>query len=187
MTATIVARDAVGAVRFVLSLQVARAGRLVDHVYLVGGRESGGDYQADVWRSADGRRWERLTADAGFAGRVRHEAVFHDGSLWVMGGYDGNVRLGDVWRSADGRQWHLVTASAAFGGRDSHQAVSYRGSLVVVAGETPTPRRRSDVWASADGAVWTRLTGVAAFPDSRVGHQVVVYGGSLWVMGGDEC
>ena len=69
VTATIVARDAVSSVRFVLSLQVARAGRLVDYVYLVGGRESGGDYQADVWRSADGRRWERLTADAGFAGR----------------------------------------------------------------------------------------------------------------------
>ena len=101
-----------------------------------------------------------------------------------MGGYDGNARLADVWRSADGRQWHLVTVSAAFGGRDSHQVVSYNGSLALVAGETPRPRRRSDVWASADGAVWTRLTGVAAFPGSRVDHQVVVYGGSLWVMGG---
>jgi hypothetical protein len=41
----------------------------------------------DVWTSADGREWERLTAGTMWKGRHEHSTfVFHD-RLWVAGGH----------------------------------------------------------------------------------------------------
>ena len=72
----------------------------------------GGESRNDVWRSADGVRWELATGAAAFSGRSSHQVVSYHGSLWVVGGYDGGYR-NDVWRSADGVSWVAVTV---FGG-----------------------------------------------------------------------
>ena len=44
-------------------------------------------------------------------------------------------------------------------------------------------QNKNDVWRSGDGVVWTLATESAAFSGRRF-HQVVSYGGSLWLVGG---
>ena len=131
-----------------------------------GGVDSG-EYKNDVWRSrgdvlrvgnvvieiGDGVSWERVTDAAAFPGRSNHQVVSYGGSLWVIGGWDGQNR-NDVWRSADGVNWVEVTGNAAFSARRYHQAVSYGGSLWVIGGG-----RRHDVWRSADGENWVEVDG----------------------------
>ena len=133
--------------------------------------------------------------------------VAHGGSLWVVGGSrrNGAVYFNDVWRSADGADWVEVTVSGTkFAGREGHQMVSYGGSLWVVGGHVggrDRSRYFDDVWRSADGAVWVEVpvsvpvsvsvsvsvtvsvTVSTAFAE-RSEHQMIAYGGSLWVVGG---
>lgn len=70
----------------------------------------------DVWRSRDGRSWERLP-DAPWAGRgLIHGSVVHDGEIYLVGGglkapppdaryAETQAEYTDVWSSADGLQW----------------------------------------------------------------------------------
>ena len=106
--------------------------------------------------------------------------------LYVVGG-DGETALNDVWYSGNGEDWTLVTATAAFAAREGHQAFSYNGSLWVVGGflESTTFNYFNDVWRSADGENWTEVTATAGFSGREL-HQVVSYGGSLWMMGGSR-
>ena len=105
--------------------------------------------------------------------------------MFLIGGTDGVANVNDVWRSVDGVSWSAVTEAAGFAVRRNHQAVSFGGSLWVIAGFAESPRRQNfnDVWRSADGSLWELATVSAAF-SARSGHQAVVFGGSLWVIGG---
>ena len=86
----------------------------------------------EVWRSADGVSWVKVSSAATLPPRAEHQAVSFGGSLWVIGGFgpDGsgslNERKNDVWRSADGVSWIRVVSSAAFSARQSHQVVVFR-------------------------------------------------------------
>lgn len=40
----------------------------------------------DVWSSPDGAHWTLETAHAGWSPRAYHQAVVHDGKIWVLGG-----------------------------------------------------------------------------------------------------
>lgn len=83
-----------------------------DHIYLVGG----GSYRetrlqlGDVWRSADGVRWERITSAPAWSGRIWHTAVVADSSLFLIGGWrdDPPTNLDEVWRSRDGERWERL-------------------------------------------------------------------------------
>ena len=54
----------------------------------------------DVWRSTDnGATWTQVNASAGWTARVAHSSVvMPDGSIVLMGGYDGSSNKNDVWR-----------------------------------------------------------------------------------------
>ena len=130
---------------------------------VMGGRTGGGtgasDYGRGVWTTADGANWRR--AGQLPVERSNHQVIEHGGSLWLIGGTDGQAgeaQNNDVWRSADGTSWQLVTAAAAFGFREKHQAFAYRNSLWVMGGTNDRDNRFQDVWRSADGTVWTETT-----------------------------
>ena len=147
-----------------------------------------GKYFDEVWRSADGKNpanWVSVTVSGSrFPARRDHDAVSYGGSVWVIGGFDGEQRLNDVWRSADGTDWVLVTASAAFSRRGEHRVVSHGGSLWVIGGrEMRLTAELNDVWRSADGEEWVLVTASAAFA-ARADHQAFSFGGNLWVVGG---
>ena len=177
-------------VLFTLSLRVDGSGALAEYrdlaMFIMGGNteDTTNDYQ-DVLRSTDGERWTSLAvSNPSFLARHNHQAVFHDGSLWIVGGSDNDANyLNDVWRSADGQAWELVTATAAFSTRQGHQVVSFDGDLWLFGGESDDDGDVNDVWRSENGAVWVKEVASAAWGVRR-GHEVVFHGGYLWLMGG---
>ncbi len=131
-------------------------------------------YFNDVWKSRDGRTWERLTESAPWAPRAGAQVVTKDGYIYLLGGEDGFTcdsgsrcppYFNDVWRSRDGAAWELVTDSAAWSPRPGHEAVVANGQIVVFGGfglsDDPSdpfrPANPTDMWASHDGATWTQL------------------------------
>ena len=87
----------------------------------------------EVWRSADGVSWVRVSSSAApMPRRADHQAVSYGGSLWVIGGFGPNESgssdeiKNDVWRSADGSSWVRAVSDAAFSARQGHQVVVFR-------------------------------------------------------------
>ena len=143
---------------------------------ILGGASSGSNRLNDVWLSADGRNWAAETA-AAWSARSKHQAVAHNGRLYVMGGDAGGNR-NDVWSSADGRNWTLETAAAEWSARNGHQAVAHQGLLYVLGGSG-----KNDVWSSADGQNWVEMTAAAGW-SARSEHQAVSHNSRLYVLGG---
>lgn len=152
--------------------------------YYFGDRSS---LKNDVWSSADGVHWEQATAAAPWAPRAYHQAVVHDGRIWVMGG--GNYvpeyeAHNDVWSSADGIHWEQVTANAPWHPRLWFSAVSWRDHLWVLGGWSNQPSRNwGDVWYSRDGRTWQQLSSQVVWKE-RHEHSAYVFQDKLWVAGG---
>ena len=154
-------------------------------LYVLGGSSNVGTPYNDVWSSADGANWERDKANnnTGWTARQDHQAVVHNGRLYVMGGTGSGGRKNDVWSWAEGESWMLVTMSAAWSERQGLQAVAHNGRLYVLGGLDDSSLL-NDVWSSADGSSW-RFEGNADW-EMRVGHQAVSHMGRLYVLGGND-
>jgi hypothetical protein len=171
------------------------AGGLVEFngkMWLLGGTENyyfGDDksLKNDVWSSNDGKDWKRETADAGWSPRAYHQAVVHDGKMWVLGG--GNYvpkyhAKNDVWSSADGVNWTRATEKAPWHERLWFSAVTYRGHIWVLGGwSNPPYTNHGDVWYSKDGKDWKELKTAACWKE-RHEHSAYVFRNKLWVAGG---
>ena len=149
-------------------------------IFVLGGYA--GSNKNDVWWSADGEAWNRETANAGWTERSDHQAVVHNGRLYVLGGHAGiSFRRNDeVWWSVDGKNW-VSEGTAGWSGRGWHQAVEYQGLLYVLGGRSPGPS--NEVWSSADGKSWAKTN--AAWT-ARYAFQAVVHNGLLYVLGGND-
>ena len=154
-----------------------------NRIFVLGGNDGQGSpyWKNDVWSSADGESWRRDKANnnVGWTRRQLHQAVAHNGRLYVMGGADGGKRK-DVWWSVDGANWQRET-DAAWPAREIYQAVSYNGRIYVLGGLNGG--KRNDVWSSADGENWVEETGSANWT-ARDRHQAVVHNGRMYVLGG---
>jgi hypothetical protein len=161
-------------------------------MWILGGTENYyfGDQRSlknDVWSSADGRTWTQATANAGWAPRAYHQAVAHDGKIWVFGGgnyvpeYQG---FHDVWSSEDGVRWTQVTAAAPWAARLWFTAAVYRGRMWVLGGWSKIPETNwGDVWYSRDGKAWTQLRSKVIWKE-RHEHSGFVFQDKLWIAGG---
>lgn len=128
-----------------------------DHLWLLGGRtgepndppEKGYAQfttHHDVWRSADGRTWERVLEAAPWAPRQWFPAVVYRDRIWLIGGHDNvnSANLGDVWWSTDGVAWTQHGATPVFSPRHEPTPYVFDGSLWIVAGNSwPV---QNDVW-----------------------------------------
>jgi hypothetical protein len=169
-------------------------------------------YQCDVWRSSDPSNvngWSRVAEsdNVGWTGRMLAVCASHGGNLYVMGGQDGLLGgppypfssamtatfYNDVWRSTDGgATWSQITASAGWSARGiTNRAPSWLGRIWLVGGgqyETAAPvdvnprTYENEVWSSADGVTWTQHANAPWA--ARQYHNVEVFDGKLWVMGG---
>ena len=88
-----------------------------DYLYMIGG-EAGFlcgpppctlPYFNDVWRSRDGRDWERVTASAEWSPRPGHQVAVVRGRFYLFGGFGLPVNPQDVWESGDGAHWRQVS------------------------------------------------------------------------------
>jgi hypothetical protein len=153
------------------------------------------DFFADVWRSTDGKTWERATGRAPFGGRAGLSAIVFKGWIYVLGGGrgdddaiggSGRELFDDVWRSRDGARWELVTDDAPWAARAGAAVVEHRGQMYLLGGEdgflctpviSPAPGTPpldcpyfNDVWRSPDGKTWEEVTPAAGW-SPRPGHQ----------------
>jgi hypothetical protein len=150
-----------------------------------------------VWQTTDGNNWSELSTYAQFSPRLTTGTEFN-GQMWIVGG-EGSSTSGnksvknDVWRSSDGLNWsHVTPVGTIFSPRDGHAVVAFNNKLWVIGGwddavaSGGTTTRLNDVWSSPDGMNWTQQNPVGGTIFSpRTAHSAVVYGGKLWVIGGD--
>lgn len=156
-------------------------------IFLMGGYDDNEEFKNDVWRSTDkGETWTRMTANAGWSGRWNHAGVaLPDGSIAIMGGWDGSSRLNDVWRSTNnGVSWNRRTGDAAWTGRWGLEGAALPDNSIIVMGGFDGANK-NDVWRSTDtGISWTQLTANAGWGvRSRFG-SAVLRDGSIVIMGG---
>ena len=138
----------------------------------------------DVWRSADGRRWNRLVAEAPWAARNLAGCVVFEDRLYLMGGFDGVRTLADVWCSTDGMSWECVASHTPWGARGAFGCVVYDGRLWVFGGlEWEGRRHHADVWSSTDGVNWEQVEARASWGE-RAMFPAVVHDEAMWVLGG---
>ena len=118
-------------------------------IVAVGHDDAGGDRNAAVWTSSDGRRWTRVSGTSlGTTGEQRMDAVATMGDDVVA---VGSERIGGdvdaaVWRSADrGTSWDRVegaTSGLHEAGDQAMQVVVPAAPGVVAAGFDTSPERR---------------------------------------------
>jgi hypothetical protein len=167
-------------------------------MWIVGGDANQRHYQDDVWNSADGKSWRRVSANVPWAPRVLHYTVVFRGRIWVIGGQtmpgfaSSEERFyRDIWTSTDGVEWGQIkpkepywSARGMIGG-----AAVHRGRIWILGGgtyDTPsTPSRNfyNDVWSSSDGVDWQCHTRAAPWMPRQY-HDVAVWDGRLWVLEG---
>jgi PKD repeat protein len=158
-------------------------------IILMGGSSANSICKNDVWRSTDnGVTWILVTASAGWSARMLFSSVMMpDGSIVLMGGYDGSYK-NDVWRSTDNcATWIQVTASAGWSARLFFSSVVMPdGSIMLMGGrESGSYNPRNDIWRSTDnGTTWIRVNASAGW-SARYGHSsVMMPDGSIVLIGG---
>ena len=160
-----------------------------DRLWVLGGRSlfraGATDFRrgssGDVWSSADGRTWDRVTAD-NFPGENGFAAVVFQGKLWSIGGASDSNRPDGVWSSEDGVTWTEAVSSAPLPPVQGHSAVVHGGKIWVIGGQDPVHfQLRTEIWSSSDGINWTAQP--APF-GKIIEHRSLTYAGSLWVIGG---
>ena len=163
---------------------VSHNGRL----YVLGGGNTatdGGFYRNDVWSSVDGANWSS-EGNAEWPARTQHQAVSHNGRIYVLGGTNNATSTGrrnDVWSWAEGESWRMEKANNSdfWTKRAQFKALSYDGLLYVMGGIDSGLLTHNEVWSSADGVSWTKVTN--ADWAIRNGHQALVYPPNLTLPG----
>ena len=137
--------------------------------------------------------WTEVTPDSGYPARTtQNTVVMPDGSIILMGGYNGTNWLNDVWRSTDyGKTWTLMNASAGWLPRNGFTSVAMPDNSIVLMGGTsgnyPNMSLYNDVWRSTDeGATWTEMTPHAAWTGRNSPSSVVMPDGSIILTGGSD-
>jgi hypothetical protein len=156
--------------------------------WLLGGLEyTSATFLNDVWSSADGKNWTRITEHAEWSPRKGHALVAFNNKLWLLGGAIGvdkdkapNKFINDIWSSDDGIRWTKVLDMCPWTARDNPRVVVFKGKLWIIGGQG-----HSDIWNSADGKQWTQVTTVAPWKN-RYDYGALVFDNLLVVVGGAE-
>ena len=156
-------------------------------IVLMGGSNSISSAKNDTWRSTDnGATWTRVNASSGWTARWGHSSVvMPDGSIVLMGGWDGSPK-NDTWRSTDkGATWTLVNASAGWSARTLHSSVvAPDGNIVLIGGSNSISSLKNDVWRSMDnGATWMLVNASAGW-SARDAHTSVPTPEGILLIGG---
>jgi len=122
---------------------------LGDHIYVLGGGNYVPHYEArnDVWRSADGVRWERITEEAPWHPRLWFSSVVYRDRIWVLGGWSNQParNWNDVWHSTDGRDWRRLEAREVWKERHEHSAFVFDDAIVIAGGHAQP--LSAEVWS----------------------------------------
>ncbi|HYN75800.1 MAG TPA: hypothetical protein VEV13_06345 [Candidatus Limnocylindria bacterium] len=68
-------------------------------------------YFNDVWRTRDGRHWQKLTTSAGWSPRPGHQCALLKRDIVCFGGFGQPTNPMDMWASRNGRTWRLLPSA----------------------------------------------------------------------------
>ena len=98
----------------------------------------------DVWRSVDGRHWQRVRERSPWSPRFgAHLVTFRD-TLWLVGGEPNDRTL---WGTTDGRTWVPRTASAL--PQANPQGVLVHNRALWILGHGRWEAATNDIWTSS--------------------------------------
>lgn len=132
----------------------------------------------EVWRSRDGRQWERVLTRAPWPPRARAHLIAFRDTLWLVGG-EPHDRV--LWFTVDGVTWS-ARAAPDLPALNPQSVLVHRGLLWIL-GHGTWESATNDVWSSSDGARWTRVAATADWP-ARTGGGFGVMQDQLWVIAG---
>nr|WP_295932528.1 hypothetical protein [uncultured Dyadobacter sp.] len=164
-----------------------------DKIWIIGGENKSRQFD-DIWNSADGIHWKRITTHAAFGKRSNSRVVQLGHQLFLLNN--------DVWSSTDGTHWRqecneIIPGQEIFG----YDAVVFQDRIWLL-GCNRNGRFESKVISSSDGknwsaseAPWSPRGGVAActhkgaiymtggkFGGQDTSHPDFEYSNDVWVM-----
>lgn len=173
-----------------------------DRLWCIGGAFSPQE-PVGVWSSADGAHWTESVSDAPLPPVAAHAAVVHDGSIYVIGGWDPTTARArqEVWRSGDGVRWEKIAYTPPYGPIVSHAALDFDGYIWVLGGLNGAidpyyingfaDRKTRAIWYSKDGVSWQAMDPsaqvAAAGQDAPFRTRqpaAAVFHGALWSLFG---
>ncbi|HEX6860205.1 MAG TPA: kelch repeat-containing protein [Caulobacteraceae bacterium] len=135
-----------------------------------------------VRRTSDFKKWETL-GKGNLPKRIFYTVISFKGSIWLIGGDDGQHLYNDVWRSTDGLTWTRVLSNAPWTPRSGAQAFVYKNRLWLIGG-ADADGLTNDVWFTTDGASWVQVTDHIA-DEKPFGYTPVIYDNKIWLVGVD--
>jgi hypothetical protein len=112
-----------------------------DKIWVVGGKDNGGNYLNDVWTSEDGASWTQVTTNSSFTGRWGHQVVVDNNQLLLVGGENADGVSSDLWVSEnDGVDWTKAPSGdsralpTSFKGRKEFSMFTDGGSVYIIGG-----------------------------------------------------
>jgi len=129
---------------------------LNDKIYVFGGGNYVPKYHAvnDVWSSADGVHWTKVTDAAAWHPRLWFSSVVYRDRMWVLGGWSNNPskNWGDVWYSQDGKNWTELKSDLTWKARHEHSAYVFQDKIWVAGGHARP--LSSEVWSLKVSPEW---------------------------------
>ncbi|WP_354266978.1 hypothetical protein [Bradyrhizobium sp. I1.7.5] len=119
-------------------------------IWLMGGGvwEVNATFPNDVWRSGDGRTWEKVQKSAPWRGRLWPSAVVYDDAIWLIGGrYETDLDSRNIWRTVDGRTWDRIPGPAGFNRRHAPAVYEFKDRIWIAGGYEGGGHGGNDVWA----------------------------------------
>ncbi|KKG14163.1 hypothetical protein EO94_15715 [Methanosarcina sp. 2.H.T.1A.3] len=132
--------------------------------------------------------WTQMNASSGWPARICYSSVvLPDGSIVLMGGWDGTNKLNDVWRSTNkGATWTKVS-NAGWSARAHHSSVVLPDGSIVLMGGSDSTSSRNDTWQSTDkGITWTLVNASSGWTGRYYHSSVALPDGSIVLMGGSD-
>lgn len=144
------------------------------------------DFQIDpvIQRTRDYEKWEQVGTSSSLPHVIFYAAASFKGSLWIVGGYNGDKATSEIWKSQDGLVWTRVVEKAPWSARSGGNIVVFRDRMFLLGGGVIDGPQANDVWSSTDGITWRREAEQIA-PEKPMGTPVV-YDGKLWLVGANR-
>ena len=134
--------------------------------------------------------WECVTEDAAFAARDGAGALFFNGKMWLLGGWNPDdkehfplICNSEVWSSDNGADWKQEVLQAPWEPRHTAGYVVHNNRMWIVGGDCIQKHYQPDVWSSTDGIKWELVTDNTPW-GMRALHYTVEFDGRIWIMGG---
>lgn len=163
------------------------------YLYVVGGYNGSSEvntvYYAPIHTNGRVGLWNSTTAIPG--ARYLHASAVNNGTLYILGGYDGG-RLWNVYRSSVSLNGVVGTWAGTTGFtsvRRGHTTVVYNGYIYILGGQSAASTYITGTGMvryapiNTDGTIGTWLD-TSAFSTPRAGHSSIVSNGYIYMIGG---